>query len=139
MHEVHLQIRNLRTYFLVAGIANAFVFVTGTVAVILAGITTLGCGCLLGVLPLISATVMVFDFVAYSRALQEPTPQLYSFLKMCAIFDMIALFALVPLIMGILNVQILGRPDVYAYFHRESQPEPGLGDDPGDDEGGGVT
>jgi hypothetical protein len=34
---------------------------------------------------------------------------------------MVAGFALVPLIMGILNIQILGRPDVYSYFHPEAE------------------
>jgi hypothetical protein len=69
---------------------------------------------------LINLTVMIFDFTAYSRVFQQATPQLYSFLKMCSIFDMVAGFALVPLIMGILNIQILGRPDVYEHFHGEA-------------------
>jgi hypothetical protein len=122
MQEVQLQLNNVRTYFLVAAIANGVIFLAGTVTVILAGLGTLGCGCLLGILPLINLTVMIFDFMAFSRISQEPTAKLYSFLKMCSIFDMVAGFALVPLIMGILSIQILGRPEVYAYFHREEAP-----------------
>jgi len=123
MDEAQLQLQNLRTYFLVSGIANIVAFLIGTISVIAAGLGTLGCGCLLGVLPLINLGVMVFDFVAYSRALQTPTPQLHGFLKTCAIFDMLALFALIPLIMGILNIQILGRPDVHAYFHGDKETD----------------
>lgn len=69
-------------------------------------------------LPLINLVVMIFDFVAFSRALDPPTPQTYSFLKMAAIFDMLAGFALVPLIMGISNTQSLGKPEVYNHFHK---------------------
>lgn len=123
MDEFQLQLKNMRTYFLVAGIANLIAFLAGTIGVIAAGIGTMGCGCLLGILPLINLGVMCFDFVAYSRALQPPTPQLHGFLRMCAIFDMLALFVLVPLIMGILNLQILARPDVHSYFHGERAAE----------------
>lgn len=123
MKEIQLQLRNLRTYFLVAGLANLVAFLVGVVSVILAGVGTMGCGCLLGFLPLINLGVMIFDFLAYSRALRPPTPQLHGFLRMCAIFDMVALFVLVPLIMGVLNLQILGRPDVYAYFHGGKAPD----------------
>lgn len=121
MDEVQLQLKNLRTYFLVAGIANLVAFLVGAITVIVVGIGTMGCGCLLGILPIINLGVMVFDFVAHSRSNQPPSPQLHGFLRMCAIFDMVAFFALVPLIMGILNLQILARPDVHAHFHGERE------------------
>jgi len=39
---------------------------------------------------------------------------------MASIFDLFACFAVVPLIMGLLNLQTLGKPDVYAYFHSQA-------------------
>lgn len=115
--ELNLTLKNLRTYYLVAGIANSVAFLVGLISVIVAGISTLGCGCLLIFLPLINLTVLIFDFASYVKATQPPSPRIYSFLKLTSIFDMVACFAIVPLIMGILSIQILGRSEVYRYFH----------------------
>lgn len=51
-----------------------------------------------------------------------PTPKTYSFLKMASI-----LFAVVPLNMGLLNLQTLGKPDVYAHFHSQAERGNGRG------------
>jgi hypothetical protein len=118
MEDVSLALNNSRTYFMVSGIANAVVFMIGAVSVTMAGVATCGLGCLFIVLPLINVTVMIFDFIAISKIQQPPSPSNYSFLKMAAIFDMFSCAAIVPLIMGILNLQLLGRPDVHAYFHQ---------------------
>lgn len=120
MESVQLILKNIRTYYLVSAIANIVAFLIGAFTVVLAGIGTFGCGCVLIVLPVVNLVVMIFDFVAFSRVLDLPTPRVYSFLKMVAVLDMLAGFALVPLIMGILNTQNLGNPEVHAYYHAEA-------------------
>lgn len=118
MQVIH---NNLRTYSMISAIGNSIAFVAGSFGVLVGGAATCGIGCLFFFLPLINLTVMIFDFIAMSKAGQPPSPSNYSFLKMAAIFDLFACFAVVPLIMGILNLQTLGKPEVHAYFHSRSQ------------------
>jgi hypothetical protein len=112
-----LAVNNLKTYFLVSAIANAVAIVVGGISVVLTGLATCGLGCILIVLPLINAAVLIFDIMAYSKTSEPPSPESYSFLRMAAVLDLLACFSLVPLIMGILSLQVLARPEVYAYFH----------------------
>jgi hypothetical protein len=121
MNAETLAVNNLKTYFLVSAIANAVAIVVGGISVLLTGLATCGIGCVFIFLPLINTTVMVFDIIAYSKASEPPSPEIYSFLRMAAILDLLACFFLVPLVMGILNLQILGRPEIYAYFHGTAQ------------------
>lgn len=123
MGSVDLMLKNVKTYFLVSAIANIVAFLVGVFTVIFAGLGTCGLGCVLIVLPLINLAVMIFDFIAFSRVLDPPSPKAYSFLKMVAIFDMLAGFAVVPLIMGILNTQSLARPEIHAHFHSDATEE----------------
>ncbi len=117
MSELETALQNLKTYYLISGIANALAFLIGTFAVVIFGIVTFGCGCVFIVLPFINAVVMVFDFVAFSRVAQPPDPAAYSLLRAASILDVVAGFVVVPLVMGLLNLQILARPEVYARFH----------------------
>lgn len=121
MEAVQLTLDNSRTYFLVCGIVNVIAAVFWAVLTFIGGLATCGCGCLLIVLPMIHLTVMVFDFIAVSRLAAPPTPEVYSFLKLAAILDIIAGLAVVPLILGILNLQLLARPEIYRHFHRVPQ------------------
>ncbi len=117
MSELGTALQNLKTYYLVSGIANALAFLIGSFAVVTFGILTFGCGCIFIVLPFINCVVMVFDFVAFSRVAQPPDPAAYALLRTTSILDLVAGFAVVPLVMGLLNLQILARSDVYARFH----------------------
>jgi hypothetical protein len=121
MERMEVVLNNLRTHFMISAIGNGIGFIAGCILVGVGGLATCGVGCLLFVLPLINLTVMIFDLVAMSKASQPPSPRTYSFLKMVSIFDLFACLAVVPLIMGVLNLQTLGRPDVYAYFHSPAQ------------------
>ncbi len=121
MSELDTALQNLKTYYLVSGIANALAFLIGTFAVLFFGIVTFGCGCIFIVLPFIDAVVMIFDFVAFSRVAQAPDPGVYTLLRTTSILDIVAGFVVVPLVMGLLNLQILARPDVYARFHPPGQ------------------
>lgn len=126
MEDLQLTLKNMKTYYLVSAISNGVgVLLWGTYG-ILFGLATCGIGCLFLVLPIINLTVMILDIMAMGKVEQAPTPQAYSFLKFTAIADIVACFILVPLIMGILNLQNLGKPEVYAYFN----PEPGAAPPP---------
>lgn len=120
--SVEAALGSLRTYYLISGIANVIAMIVGTIAIVIGGIATFGCGCVLLFLPLINLGVMIFDFVASSKVTQAPSPKSYSFLRTASILDIVACFAVIPLIMGILSLQILGRPEVRRYFElgRES-------------------
>ena len=120
MENVQVLVDNIRTHFLIAAIGNGIAFTAGTIGVLVAGVASCGVGCLFFFLPLISLAVMITDLIAMSKIRQTPSPSVYSFLKMASIFDIFACFALVPLVMGILNLQALGKPDVHAYFHSGS-------------------
>ena len=117
MSQIELTLKNVQTYSLIAGIANAVAAVIGIVLVIGAGVSTFGCGCIFVVFPITNLIVSIIDFMAYARMNQTPTPQIYSFLRMSAIFDCIACFALVPLIMGIMKLQLLGTEEARQHFH----------------------
>ncbi len=118
MESVHLTLDNSRSYFLVCGIVNLIAGVFWALVTFFGGLATCCLGCLLVGLPMIHLTVMVFDFVAASRLMSPPTPEVYSFLKLTAILDLVAGLAVVPLILGILNLQLLARPEIYQHFHR---------------------
>ncbi len=118
MEAVQLTLDNSRTYFLVCGIVNLIAGAVWTFLTLFTGLATCGLGCLLAVFPLIHLSVAVFDFIAVSKITSPPTPQTYSFLKLTSILDMIAGPAVVPLVLGILNLQILARPEIHAHFHQ---------------------
>ncbi len=118
VETVELTLSNSRTYFLICGIVNAIAGAAWALFTFFAGLATCCLGCLVVVVPMIHLTVMIFDFVAVSRLRSSPAPEVYSFLKLTAILDIVAGLAIVPLILGILNLQILARPEIYAHFHR---------------------
>lgn len=120
MEPVQVLVNNIRTHFLIAAIGNGVALVAGTIGVLVAGAATCGIGCLLFFLPLINVAVLITDLIAMSKIKESPSPSVYSFLKMASIFDIFACFALVPLVMGILNLQLLGKPEVHTYFHGNS-------------------
>ncbi len=118
MDAVQSSLDTSRTYFLICGIVNLVAGGLWATMTLIGGLMTCGLGCLLVFLPMIHLTVMIFDFVAVSRFSSPPTPGTLTFLKVAAILDIIAGLAVVPLILGILNLMLLSRPEVGAHFHR---------------------
>jgi hypothetical protein len=119
--SVEAALGSLKTYYLISGIANAIAMVVGSIAIVIGGIATCGLGCVLLFLPLINTGVMIFDFVASSKVTQAPSRSTYSFLRTASILDIVACFAVIPLIMGILSLQILGKPEVRRHFEIGSE------------------
>ncbi len=118
MEAVQSTLDNSRTYFLICGIVNLLAGAVWAAMTLIGFVTTCFLGCLLIFLPIIHLTVMVFDFVAVSRFSSPPTPGTYTFLRVAAILDCAAGLAVVPLALGILNLLLLAKPEVYAHFHR---------------------
>lgn len=117
MEQVQVALNNARTYYMVSGIANAVAAVIGTGWVVIFGATTCGVGCVFIVFPAVNVVVLIFDFMAMSKLQEPPTPEVHSFLKLTSVLDIVACFAVVPLVMGVLNLQILGRPEIHGYFN----------------------
>jgi hypothetical protein len=120
--QAELTVQNVRTYSLVAGIANAVATVIGTLVVIGVGASTFGCGCIFAVFPILHLVACVIDFIAYSRLSGAPTPATYSFAKMSAVMDLVSGFAIVPLIFGIMKLQLLGTEEVRLHFSTAAPP-----------------
>jgi hypothetical protein len=117
MSQATLTVQNIRTYTLIAGIANAVATILGTIAVIGVGISTFGCGCLFVVFPILHLIACSIDFLAYSRLGQPPTAAIYSTVRTSAIMDLASGFAIVPLIMGIMKLQLLATEPVREHFN----------------------
>lgn len=123
METAELHLSNSRAYFLVSGVANLLAAFAWIFLGFFGGLLTCGLGCLLLFVPSLNLVVMVFDFTAVSKIGLPPSPQVYSFLRLTAILDMVAFLAILPPIMGILNLQLLARPEVYHHFHPD-RPTP---------------
>jgi hypothetical protein len=117
MSQAALTVQNIRTYTLIAGIANAVATILSTIGVVAAGLSTFGCGCIFIVFPILHLAACVIDFLAYTRLGQPPTAAVYSTTRTSAIMDLASGFAIVPLIMGIMKLQLLGTEDVRQYFN----------------------
>lgn len=117
MSQAELTAQNIRTYTLIAAIANTVATILGTVAVIAFGVGTFGCGCILIVFPVLHLLAAIIDFLAYSRLGGPPTAAVYSTAKTSAVMDLASGFAIVPLIMGIMKLQLLGNEEVRRYFN----------------------
>jgi len=116
MDTVELTLKNMKTFYLVSCITNGIVFLLLTIWVVLVGAATCGIGCLFIVFPLINLTGMILDILAMRQLGQPPSSSVYSFLRFVSIFDILC-WALVPVIMGILNLLNLAKPEVHAHFH----------------------
>jgi hypothetical protein len=116
MSDAVLTVQNIRTYTLIAAIANAIAGVAGTIGVLAAGASTFGCGCVLIVFPILHTAACIIDFIAYSKLGQPPEPTHYSTLRTSAFLDLASGFAVVPLIMGIMKLQLLNTEQVRRHF-----------------------
>lgn len=109
----------IRVFFIVSLIVNAIATMAWLGSTVVGGIATCGLGCLLIVLPTASAVAIVLDAMAISKLNQPPSTAIADFLKLTAIVDIIAgtvTMSVVPLIMGILVLVYLQKPEVKAHF-----------------------
>ena len=113
------EVDNLRVFFIVALIVNGVVTVVWLISAVAGGIATCGIGCLLVVIPMVTGFACVLDAIAISKIGGPPSPSVRSFLNFAAIADIVAGavgVSLVPLVMGILSMVFLQKPEVQRYF-----------------------
>lgn len=113
------EIGSIKIFFLVSLIVNAVATAGWLLSVVGIGAATCGLGCLLIVIPAVSGVAIVLDSMAMSKMNQPPSPATYSFLKTAAIFDIVSgviAMSIVPLVMGILCLVHLQKPDVQRYY-----------------------
>ena len=115
--SISLIMNNMKTYYLISAIGNGIFFLIGSILALFSGISTCGLGCILGLFPIINIAVMIMDIIAMQKLGEKPSPDVYKYLKVTSIFDIVACFAIVPLAMGVLNLQNLGTPEIYRHFH----------------------
>jgi polyferredoxin len=109
----------LRIFILIALIVNALATLSWLAATVAGGAATCGIGCLLIVLPVFTGIAVWFDAVALSKLNQPPSRAVAAAVKNAAIFDIIAgvvSLSVIPLVMGILALVYLQKPEVVAYF-----------------------
>lgn len=109
----------IKVFFIVSLVVNAVTTLFWLFSVVAAGIATCGFGCLLIVLPAITGAATILDAMAVTRMGQPPNAGVYSFLKTTAIFDIVAGtlgMSIVPLVMGILALINLAKPEVQRYY-----------------------
>lgn len=112
-------VATVKVFFIVSLVVNAITTLFWLFSVVAAGIATCGFGCLLIVLPAITGAATIFDSMAVTRMGQAPNPGTHSFLKTTAIFDIVSGLlgmSIVPLVMGILALINLAKPEVQRYY-----------------------
>jgi len=114
-------LKTMKTYFMVSAITNGILALIWLASALLLGVSTMGCGCVLVVIPILNIVVLVFDIMSISKLAAPPSPANYSSIKIAAILDMVSILtgSIIALIMGILNFQNLGRNEVKEYFHAQ--------------------
>lgn len=113
------EVENLRIFFIVAAIVNGVITVVWLFSVVVGGLASCGIGCLLIFIPMITGAACVLDILAISKMNGPPSAGVGSFLNFAAIADIVAGavgISLVPLVMGILSMVFLQKPDVRRYF-----------------------
>ncbi len=109
----------VKVFFIVSLVVNAIATLMWLFSVVGVGIATCGIGCLLIVLPAITGAATVLDAMAVSKLGQPPNIGVYSFLKSAAIMDIVAGvigMSIVPIVMGILALVYLQKPEVQRYY-----------------------
>ena len=113
------EVGTVKIFFIVSLIVNAIATLAWLFSVMGFGIATCGLGCLLIVLPAVTCAATVFDAMAVSKMGQAPTAGVYSFLKTAAIMDIVSGvigMSVVPVVMGILALVFLQKPEVQRYY-----------------------
>jgi len=112
-------VATIKVFFIVSLVMNAIATFTWPVVVFWLGAMTCGLGCVAIVVPLLTGAATVLDAIALGKIGQRPNAGVYSFLKTTAIFDIVAGVigaSVVPLVMGILALVSLHRPEVQRYY-----------------------
>jgi len=114
-------IKTMKTYFMVSAITNGILALIWLALTLLLGVSTMGCGCALGVIPILNIVVLVFDIMSISKLGAPPSPSNYGSIRIAAILDMVSILtgSIIALVMGILNYQNLGRNEVKQYFNAQ--------------------
>lgn len=110
----------IRIFFIVSLIVNSVATLWWLGSTFAMGIATCGVGCLLIILPVVTGSAIVLDAMALSK-LNRPDAKTESFLRLAAIMDIVSgvvALSAVPLVMGILNLVHLQKPEVQRYFRR---------------------
>jgi len=97
---------------------NGVITVVWLISVVVGGLASCGIGCLLIFIPMITGAACILDIMAVSKV-NAPSAGVGSFLNFAAIADIVAGavgFSLVPLVMGILSMVFLQKPEVQRYF-----------------------
>lgn len=113
----------VKIFFIVSLVVNALAALTWMGIVFGAAVATCGIGCLLIVVPAVPVAATVLDAMALAKMGQPPVGGTYGFLKTAAIMDIIAGVvgtSVVPLVMGILILVFLAKPDVQRYYGANS-------------------
>jgi hypothetical protein len=109
----------IKVFFIVSLVVNAIATLMWLFSVLGVGLATCGIGCLLIVLPAVTGAATVFDAMAVSKMGQAPNQGVYGFLKTTAIMDIVSGvigMSVVPLVMGILALIFLQKPEVQRYY-----------------------
>lgn len=108
----------LRTFFIISLVVNAIATLAWLVSTILGGMATCGIGCLLIVIPVVTGAALTLDAMALQK-FNRPDAKTGSFLRTAAIMDIVAGavgMSAVPLVMGILCLIQLGKPESQNYY-----------------------
>ena len=117
----------LRVFVLIALIVNSIATLAWLGATIAGGVATCGIGCLLIILPVVTGIAIWLDATALSKLNQAPSPLVPAALKNAAIMDIAAgvvSLSVIPLVMGILTLVYLQKPQVMCYFNVPSAVPP---------------
>jgi hypothetical protein len=113
------EIATLRVFVLVALIINSIATLAWLATTVTGGLATCGVGCLLIVVPAVTGIAIWLDALALSKLNLPPNPYVAGAVKNAAIMDIVAGvvgMSVVPLVMGILALVYLDKPQVRAYF-----------------------
>lgn len=114
-------LKTMKTYFIVSAVTNGLLALIWLATALLIGVSTMGCGCVFVLVPILNIVAIVFDIMSISKLSAPPSPSNYSTIKIATIMDMVSALTcnIIALIMGILNIQNLGRNEVKEYFHAQ--------------------
>ena len=123
-YAVPADVGTLRVFVLVSLIVNALATAGWLAATIASGAATCGLGCLLIVIPVVTGVAIWLDAVALSKLNQPPGPHVAAAVQTAGIMDIVAgvvSMSGVPLVLGILALVFLQKPEVAAYFNAPRQ------------------
>lgn len=113
------EIGTLKIFFIVSLVVNAISTGVWLLSVLGIGAATCGLGCLLIIIPAVPCVALVLDAMAIQKLGYAPNPGTHSFLKTTAIIDIVAgvvSVGIVPVVMGVLALISLQKPEMLRYF-----------------------